>query len=116
MVIARAFHHTGPGQSERYVLADWAGQVRKGVESIKVGNIEVERDFADVRDIVAGTQCSLNKGFVGRRTTCTGSARLLLTFACMTEGRNITVEVDVTDCVRPMCSSSVGPKRAFALG
>ena len=27
-VIARAFHHTGPGQSQRYALADWAAQIR----------------------------------------------------------------------------------------
>ena len=119
VVIARAFHHTGPGQSERYVLADWAGQVRKGVESIKVGNIEVERDFTDVRDIVAGYVVLAQQGNSGQAyNLCTGSARPLAYFlSCMTEGRNITVEVDAhrlrASDVQQFCGD---PTRAFALG
>lgn len=53
----RAFNHTGVGQSTTFVLSSWCEQVaaisasgKPGV--IKVGNIEVVRDFSDVRDIV----------------------------------------------------------------
>jgi GDP-4-dehydro-6-deoxy-D-mannose reductase len=55
-VIVRPFNHAGPRQSPRYVLAALATQVaeveqgrRDGVD---VGNLEVVRDFTDVRDVV----------------------------------------------------------------
>lgn len=54
IVIARSFHHTGPGQEERYALADWSGQVRRGAPAVNVGDLSVRRDYCDVRDIVAG--------------------------------------------------------------
>jgi len=54
VTIARAFHHTGPGQSTRYVLADWASQMRAGQSTIRVGDLALRRDFSDVRDIVQG--------------------------------------------------------------
>ncbi len=54
VVIARAFHHSGPGQSTDFVLADWASQVKSGAREVVVGNLDVERDFSDVRDIVDG--------------------------------------------------------------
>lgn len=53
----RAFNHIGVGQRTSFVIPSWCKQVadiEKGiVESIiRVGNINVERDFTDVRDIV----------------------------------------------------------------
>ena len=56
VVIARPFQQTGPRQSERYVLSGMARQVAEveaGMRSeVSVGNLEVERDFTDVRDMV----------------------------------------------------------------
>jgi GDP-4-dehydro-6-deoxy-D-mannose reductase len=56
VVIARPFNHAGPRQSESYVLSSLARQVAE-VEAgrkprIEVGNLDVVRDFTDVRDIV----------------------------------------------------------------
>lgn len=53
----RPFNHTGPGQSDIYVVSDFARQVAcifsgKGEPIIHVGNLEAERDFLDVRDVV----------------------------------------------------------------
>lgn len=54
----RSFNHTGPGQSPRFVCSDWAKQIveiEKGISSenrIKVGNLDAEIDFSDVRDVV----------------------------------------------------------------
>ena len=54
----RAFNHTGVGQNVNFVLPSWIQQVAKiskGLASenvLRVGNVEVSRDFADVRDIV----------------------------------------------------------------
>jgi GDP-4-dehydro-6-deoxy-D-mannose reductase len=56
VVMVRPFNHAGPRQSARYVLAALAQQVAE-VEAgrrplIEVGNLEVVRDFTDVRDVV----------------------------------------------------------------
>lgn len=52
----RPFNHTGPGQTEDFVLPAFAGQIAR-IEAglsppiIKVGNLDSERDFLDVRDV-----------------------------------------------------------------
>lgn len=56
LIVARPFNHTGPGQSTHFVLPDFANQVAKieaGTQSpcITVGNIDLQRDFLDVRDV-----------------------------------------------------------------
>jgi GDP-4-dehydro-6-deoxy-D-mannose reductase len=55
VVIARAFNHIGPGQSERFVVASLAYQLARiadGAErQMYVGNLAAARDFLDVRDV-----------------------------------------------------------------
>ncbi len=55
VVVARAFPHIGPGQDERFALGSWAAQVarlrREGGGTLLVGDLEVERDLTDVRDV-----------------------------------------------------------------
>ena len=81
VVIARAFHHTGPGQSSRYVLADWADQIRNGASSISVGDLSLKRDFTDVRDIVGGYIHLMKHGTKGEvYNLCSGVAPELGTF------------------------------------
>jgi GDP-4-dehydro-6-deoxy-D-mannose reductase len=68
-VIARPFNHAGPRQSPRYVLAALALQVAQ-VESgrascLEVGNLEVVRDFTDVRDVVRGYRLLASGGDPG---------------------------------------------------
>jgi GDP-4-dehydro-6-deoxy-D-mannose reductase len=53
----RPFNHIGPRQSLGFVAADFASQVAHievGLQEpiIHVGNLEAERDFTDVRDVV----------------------------------------------------------------
>jgi len=67
IVIARPFPHTGPGQSPDFVCSDWARQIAQIEENlsqpvIKVGNIEVKRDFSDVRDVVRAYFLLMKKG------------------------------------------------------
>ncbi|WP_082927381.1 GDP-mannose 4,6-dehydratase [Paenibacillus oryzisoli] len=55
-VIARPFNHTGPGQSIDFVCSSFAHQVATMVgqneKILRTGNIDVKRDFLDVRDVV----------------------------------------------------------------
>jgi GDP-4-dehydro-6-deoxy-D-mannose reductase len=67
-VIARPFNHSGPGQSTRYFLPSMARQIAglpaKGGE-IEVGNLEVQRDFCHVRDVVRAYRVLLQRGKSG---------------------------------------------------
>lgn len=50
-VIVRPFNHTGPGQSDRFVVPKIVNAFRRRDNSIELGNIHTVRDFTDVRDI-----------------------------------------------------------------
>ena len=69
VVIVRPFNHAGPRQSPRYVLATLAQQVveveqgRK--DCVEVGNLEVVRDYTDVRDVVRGYRMLVERGRAG---------------------------------------------------
>jgi GDP-4-dehydro-6-deoxy-D-mannose reductase len=56
MVVVRSFNHTGPGQRPTFVvpsLAERVDSVLRGEEqAVRVGNLDVRRDFSDVRDVV----------------------------------------------------------------
>jgi len=57
VVATRSFGHTGPAQSDRFVLPSFARQCAeikalKRAPVVKVGNLGVVRDFLDVRDVV----------------------------------------------------------------
>jgi GDP-4-dehydro-6-deoxy-D-mannose reductase len=70
IVILRPFNHVGPRQSPSFVSADFASQIAK-IElglippRIEVGDIAVERDFTDVRDMVKGYLAAAEKGGTG---------------------------------------------------
>lgn len=51
IVIARPFNHIGPGQLGGFLVPDLAQQVHSS-EEVSVGNLETERDYTDVRDVV----------------------------------------------------------------
>jgi GDP-4-dehydro-6-deoxy-D-mannose reductase len=79
LVIARPFNHIGPGQSPRFVASSFARQVaeieagRQGV--LKVGNLDAERDFTDVRDVAQAYLLLLGLGRSGGLyNVCSGRA------------------------------------------
>jgi len=79
IVMTRSFNHIGPGQSDRFVVADFARQVieiRKGLRKplISTGDIDVTRDFTDVRDVVQAYLLLLERGRSGEAyNVCSGA-------------------------------------------
>ncbi len=57
LIVARPCNHSGPGQDEAYAIPAFAAQIARaemgGSATILVGNLDAERDFLDVRDVVA---------------------------------------------------------------
>jgi GDP-4-dehydro-6-deoxy-D-mannose reductase len=69
VVMVRPFNHAGPRQSPTYVLSGLARQVAE-VEArrkarVEVGNLDVVRDFTDVRDVVRGYRLLAERGVAG---------------------------------------------------
>lgn len=70
VVILRPFNHTGPGQSEDFVIPAFAKQfalIKKGQQepTLSVGNLETARDFTDVKDMVRAYTLAATKGKAG---------------------------------------------------
>jgi GDP-4-dehydro-6-deoxy-D-mannose reductase len=78
-VVARAFNHIGPGQSDRFVVPALARQLAAiaagGTPLLLVGNLNAARDFLDVRDVVAAYLSLARDGESGQAyNVCSGSA------------------------------------------
>jgi len=69
VVVARPFNHIGPGQDERFVVASFARQLADiaggAPPLLRVGNLEAQRDFLDVRDVAAAYVLLLANGRAG---------------------------------------------------
>ncbi len=80
VVIARAFNHIGPGQSDRFAVANFALQLARiaaGAEPVLyVGNLDAKRDFLDVRDVVRAYVALAEHGASGEiYNVASGAAR-----------------------------------------
>ena len=103
IVRARAFNHIGPGQSDRFVIAAFARQIAE-IEAgrcepvVRVGNLDAQRDFLDVRDMVRAYYLALTRGEPGAVYNVGSGAvisiRDALTLLLSLSTRVIAVETD----------------------
>lgn len=103
MVQTRTFPQTGPGQESTFVTPDWAGQllaIERGERppTLRVGNLDVIRDFLDVRDGAAAYAELLETDATsGVYNVCSGrgiSLRDLLSMLERAVGVEVKVETD----------------------
>ncbi len=99
----RAFNHTGPRRGEVFVSSNFAKQIAEIEAGLRepvvyVGNLEAQRDFTDVRDIVRGYWLAVTKGEPGELyQLCSGRAwsiRKMLNFLIKLSGVEVKVEQD----------------------
>jgi len=80
IVRTRGFNHTGPRRGEVFAESSFAKQIaeiEKGLKEpvILVGNLEAERDYTDVRDMVRGYLMAVERGEPGEvYNICSGKA------------------------------------------
>ena len=84
IVMTRSFNHIGPWQKDRFVIPSFAKQlveIRKGIKQKKTlttGDIDIIRDFLDVRDVVDAYFKLLQYGKKGEvYNICSGNGRSL---------------------------------------
>lgn len=70
IIRVRPFNHVGPGLAPRFALANWAAQVAaieagRQPPELRVGNLDPERDYLDVRDVVAAYVALMERGMPG---------------------------------------------------
>jgi GDP-4-dehydro-6-deoxy-D-mannose reductase len=84
IVSTRSFNHFGPRQDERFVLSSFAKQIaeiKKGIRNpvTTVGDLNIIRDFTDVRDVSKAYLSLLEKGIPGEiYNVCSGIGRKII--------------------------------------
>ncbi len=99
LIVVRPFNYTGVGQSEAFLLPKIVAHFRRRDRRIELGNLDVWRDFSDVRAVVRAYRRLLEAGVAGvTLNVCSGSAhsiREILQIA----GNFAGYDIDV--CVNP---------------
>jgi len=80
VIRARSFNHSGPTQSERFMIPGLARRIaaaeRDGRKEIPVGSLEPVRDYTDVADVVVAYRLLVERGEPGEvYNVCSGVGR-----------------------------------------
>ncbi len=81
--MARPFNHVGPRQKEHFVVADFARQIAeieagKREPVMRLGNMDAQRDFTDVRDVARAYLAMIKFADGGRAyNVCSGVPRTI---------------------------------------
>ena len=99
IIVTRPFNYTGRGQSERFLIPKIVGHAKRQEKVLSLGNLDVARDFSDVRMVVDAYAKLLNTPSAIGKTinVCSGRATSLREVIAMTEalsGHQFQVQVD----------------------
>lgn len=99
-VIARPFNHTGVGQTKYFIIPKLVEAFLNKAESINLGNINVVREFLDVRDVVVAYRLLIEDidNFSGNVfNVCSGRGYCIRDIISMLEaitGHKIKINID----------------------
>jgi nucleoside-diphosphate-sugar epimerase len=115
LIVVRPFNYTGVGQSKNFVIPKIIDHVRRGAAAIELGNVDVDRDWSDVRSVVDIYARLLAEPKAAGKTinVCSGVARGLreiIDEACRQAGHQIEIRVNPefvrANEVRSLCGST----------
>lgn len=73
IIIARPFNYTGPGQATNFVIPKLIHHFKNKKKKVELGNIEIEREFNDIRFVCEAYLALLEFGIPGETyNICTG--------------------------------------------
>jgi nucleoside-diphosphate-sugar epimerase len=99
LIISRPFNYTGVGQAEQFLIPKIVAHTRRRADIIELGNLDIARDFCDVRQVVQAYRRLLETpGAIGETfNICSGSAYTLeyvLEQAAAISGHRMEVRVN----------------------
>lgn len=104
LLIVRPFNYTGPGQDNRFVIPKLVEHFISRKTRIELGNVDVEREFNDVRTVCDAYLGLLEHGSPGEvYNVCSGKAHSLaqvIRLLSELTGHDLDIEVN-PDFVRP---------------
>jgi nucleoside-diphosphate-sugar epimerase len=98
LIIARPFNYTGRGQSSQFIIPKIISHTQKRLEIIELGNVDVARDFSDVRMIANAYArlVSTPNAIGGTFNVCSGQAvslKQVLDLAARLSGHRLQVKI-----------------------
>ena len=100
ILIARPFNYTGVGQPTHYLIPKLVAHFQMRAPEIELGNLDVWRDYSDVRAVVAAYRRLIERPAVGATVNiCSGttySVREILTLMHRLTGHTLTVRTNPT--------------------
>jgi len=98
IVIARPFNYTGLGQADNFLIPKIVSHFRNRTEIIELGNIDVWRDFGDVRAVADAYLGLIEHGVAGEiYNVCSGrehALRDVISFCEELTGHTINISVN----------------------
>ncbi len=98
VLVTRPFNYTGIGQDKNFLVPKIVDHFRRGADKIELGNLDVARDFLDVRDVAAAYVQLLESDATSEVVNiCSGEAVSLQKIVGMAEqicGRSMDVRVN----------------------
>ena len=98
VVIARPFNYTGIGQTDNFLIPKIVSHFLRQEKSISLGNLEVWREFNDVRDVVHAYRKLVESKPIGQTVNvCSGnliSLREVVSLASQISGHQLDISVN----------------------
>ncbi len=99
ITVVRPFNYTGVGQAEQFLIPKIVAHFARRAEVMELGNLEVARDFGDVRSVVAAYRQLLQAPAAAGETVnvCTGKGHTLMEIVQMCEtitGHTLEIRVN----------------------